>query len=78
MTNEIVMAVDMNARGTVGCSYYVAAEEKLYFMEDVTFGGIEVVDNCTWCNLRITHHMLMIGSKIVCHPHHRPHLHPSR
>lgn len=47
MTNEIVMAVDMNARGTVGCSYYVAAEEKLYFMEDVTFGGVEVVDNCT-------------------------------
>lgn len=44
--NEIVLAVDMKERGTVGCSYYVAAEEKLYFMEDVKFGGIEIVDNC--------------------------------
>ena len=38
------MAVDMRDRGTVGCSYYVAREEKLYFMDDVPFGGIEVID----------------------------------
>jgi len=40
------MAVDMRERGTVGCSYYVAREEKLYFMEDVKFGSIETVDLC--------------------------------
>ena len=42
--NEIIMAVDMRERGTVGCSYYVAREEKLYFMDDVLSGGIEVID----------------------------------
>lgn len=44
--NEVVMAVDIRERGTVGCSYYVAREEKLYFMEDVKLGGPEVVDAC--------------------------------
>ena len=30
----------------VGCSYYVAQSEKLYFMEDVTFGRAENIDMC--------------------------------
>lgn len=38
------MAVDVRERGTVGCAYYVAAEEKLYFMEDVKLGGADVVE----------------------------------
>lgn len=38
------MAVDMKSRGIVGCAYYVAAEQKLYFMEDVELGGPEVVE----------------------------------
>ncbi|KAK8216575.1 muts domain V-domain-containing protein [Phyllosticta capitalensis] len=42
--NEIVMAVDLREKGTVGCSYYVAREEKLYFMEDARLGGVDVVD----------------------------------
>ena len=42
------MAVDVKVRGTVGCSYYVAREEKLYFMEDVKLGGLEVVDMCKY------------------------------
>ena len=42
--NEIVMAVDLRDRGTVGCCYYIAREEKLYLMEDVKSGGIEVID----------------------------------
>lgn len=42
--NEIIMAVDMQSRGTVGCAYYIAAEEKLYFMEDVELGGPDVVE----------------------------------
>ncbi|KAK4975590.1 chaperone ATPase hsp78 [Elasticomyces elasticus] len=42
--NEIIMGVDLRDRGTVGCSYYVAREEKLYFMEDVKLGGVEVID----------------------------------
>jgi hypothetical protein len=43
--NEIIMAVDMTPRGTVGCCYYVARDEKLYFMEDIQFGDAEVVDS---------------------------------
>lgn len=42
--NEVVMAVDMRDRGTVGCCYYVAREERLYFMDDVKHGGLDVID----------------------------------
>jgi DNA mismatch repair protein MSH5 len=45
---EVIMAVDLRERGTVGCCYYVAREEKLYCIEDVRFGGIEVIDTCKW------------------------------
>jgi DNA mismatch repair protein MSH5 len=38
------MAVDMTPRGAVGCCYYVARDEKLYFMEDVQLGDVNVVD----------------------------------
>ena len=44
--NEVVMAVDLRDRGTVGCCYYVATEEKLYFMEDVKHGGFDIIDTC--------------------------------
>ncbi len=44
--NEIVMAVDLRDKGTVGCAYYVAQNEKFYFMEDVKFGGPEIVETC--------------------------------
>ena len=40
------MAVDVKTRGTVGCAYYIAREQKLYFMEDVKFGGPDVVEAC--------------------------------
>ncbi|KAL8781285.1 MAG: hypothetical protein Q9194_000480 [Teloschistes cf. exilis] len=33
--NETIMALDLRDRGTVGCAYYVAREEKLYMLEDV-------------------------------------------
>ncbi|KAI9796475.1 MAG: MutS protein msh5 [Piccolia ochrophora] len=42
--NEVIMAIDMKDRGTLGCSYYMAREESLYFMEDLKLGGIEVID----------------------------------
>jgi DNA mismatch repair protein MSH5 len=40
------MAVDLQRRNTIGCSYYVARDEKLYFLEDVQFGGAEIVEAC--------------------------------
>lgn len=51
--NEIIMAVDVKGRGNVGCSYYIAREEKLYFMEDVKLGGFEVVETCEYLHLRM-------------------------
>jgi hypothetical protein len=42
--SEVVMAIDMAPRGTVGCCYYVSREEKLYFMEDIQIGDVNIVD----------------------------------
>ncbi|KAB2576043.1 MutS protein-like protein 5 [Lasiodiplodia theobromae] len=42
--DEIIMAVDIRERKSVGCSYYVAREEKLYLMEDMKLGDVEVID----------------------------------
>ncbi|KAI9656836.1 MAG: MutS protein msh5 [Bathelium mastoideum] len=39
------MAVDLRDRSTVGCCYYVARDEKLYFMEDVKLGSADNVDS---------------------------------
>jgi DNA mismatch repair protein MSH5 len=42
--NEVVMSVDMTPRQTVGCCYYVARDEKLFFMEDIQLGDADVVE----------------------------------
>lgn len=42
--NEIIMAVDMKDHGITGCAYYIAREEKLCLMEDITMGGLSIVD----------------------------------
>ena len=47
--DEIVMALDLRERGTIGCCYYVAREEKLYFMDDIKFGGMDVIDIRRFC-----------------------------
>ncbi|KAI9849063.1 MAG: MutS protein msh5 [Thelocarpon superellum] len=38
------MAVDVKDRDTVGCCYFVAREETLYFMGDGKLGGQELID----------------------------------
>lgn len=43
---QVVMAVDVKERGTVGCCYYVAEEEKFYVLEDIVSGGLEVIETC--------------------------------
>ncbi|KAH7095817.1 muts domain V-domain-containing protein [Paraphoma chrysanthemicola] len=42
--NEVIMAVDLTPKGTVGCCYYVARDEKVFFMEDIAMGDVDVVD----------------------------------
>jgi DNA mismatch repair protein MSH5 len=43
--NEVIMAVDMKERGTIGCAYYIARKEKLCLMEDIKMAGLEIVDS---------------------------------
>lgn len=42
--NEIIMAVDMRDKGTLGCAYYIAREEKLCLMEDIKMANLNVVE----------------------------------
>lgn len=42
--NEIIMAVDFKDRGTVGCAYYAARDEKLCLMEDIKVAGLDIID----------------------------------
>ncbi|KAI0542909.1 putative MSH5 protein [Xylaria digitata] len=46
--NEVITAIDMRDRGpqgsTIGCAYYVVAEETLYLLEDVAMAGIDLVE----------------------------------
>lgn len=60
--SEIIMAVDVKDRMTIGCCYYVAREEKLALMEDVKLGSLEMVQTCmqcshslAWTTVTITH-----------------------
>ncbi|KAL8771108.1 MAG: hypothetical protein Q9209_003279 [Squamulea sp. 1 TL-2023] len=46
------MAIDVRDRGTVGCAYYVAREEKLYMMQDVNSGGIDIIETCEYFSQR--------------------------
>ncbi|KAI9670699.1 MAG: MutS protein msh5 [Alyxoria varia] len=57
---EVVMAVDLRERGSVGCSYYVSHNETLYFMEDAELGNVEIVD---MLKLFIEPTMILVSSK---------------
>jgi DNA mismatch repair protein MSH5 len=46
MLSEVIMAVNLTDRGAIGCAYYVAQTETLYFMEDVQMGDADMVDSC--------------------------------
>ena len=42
--NEVIMAIDMRDRKTIGCAYYFAREEKLCLMEDIKMAGLDLVE----------------------------------
>lgn len=42
--NEVIMALDVDQNGKVGCAYYSAIDEALFLEEDVAMGGIETVE----------------------------------
>ena len=38
------MALEMREKNTIGCAYYVARDETLYFMEDTMMGTLDLVE----------------------------------
>lgn len=42
--DHVIMAIDNRDRDTIGCAYYIARQQILMCMEDVTGGGKEVLD----------------------------------
>lgn len=42
--NEVIMAVNMDREGKVGCAYYSAVDETLFLEDDIAMGGIETVE----------------------------------
>lgn len=38
------MAVEIKERGSIGCAYYIAREEKLCLMEDIKMAGLDSLD----------------------------------
>jgi len=51
MLSEVIMAVNLTDRGAIGCAYYVAQTETLYFMEDVQTGDADMVDSCEFARI---------------------------
>lgn len=43
---EVVMAVDIKEKGTVGCCFYISREDRLGILSDVQFGGKTLIDMC--------------------------------
>jgi hypothetical protein len=43
--DEIVMAINVRNRNTVGCTYYVARNETMYLMEDCKLGNVHMIDS---------------------------------
>lgn len=41
--DEVIMAIDVEKDGKVGCAYYIAMDEALVLEEDIPMGGIEAV-----------------------------------
>nr|POE47349.1 dna mismatch repair protein msh5 [Quercus suber] len=65
---EIVMAITMTDKKSVGCAYYVAREEKLYFMEDVRMGRQDMIDSrAHFLSTNLTQ-ILMISVKLFIDP----------
>jgi DNA mismatch repair protein MSH5 len=43
---QVVLAIDRQRKGTVGCAYYSAREEKLYCLQDMENGTMDAVESC--------------------------------
>lgn len=44
--HEVILALDLKNKDTIGCCYYVASDERLYFMGDIKLADMSVVGAC--------------------------------
>ena len=42
--NEVIMAIDMRGKDTIGSAYFVTAQETLYVLADVRYGSIDIIE----------------------------------
>ena len=50
--NEVIMALEMKERGSIGCAYYTARDEILHFFSETKMADMEIVDACMMCPRR--------------------------
>lgn len=41
---QIIVALDMRDKGKLGCAYYIASEERLLCMEEISGGDVDVAE----------------------------------
>ncbi|TQS38393.1 hypothetical protein Golomagni_01101 [Golovinomyces magnicellulatus] len=58
--NDIFMAIDMRNRGTIGCAYYSPREQKLYLMEDIKMGTLDIIEILT---LQVQPSVILISNR---------------
>ena len=44
--DDVVMAIDVSGRETIGCCYYVARDEKLYYMAEAKLADLQMIETC--------------------------------
>lgn len=45
---HVIVAIDMKDHGTVGCAYYSAEQERMYFLGDSRSGEFETIEACVF------------------------------
>ena len=74
----IVMAVDVKDRGTVGCAYYVAREERLFCLDEVQRGGDMLVQTRSVLLVEVKRAWLTLRSHCRPESYRCHHVTPSR
>ncbi|KAL8832534.1 MAG: hypothetical protein Q9191_000216 [Dirinaria sp. TL-2023a] len=61
LVDQIVMAVDMRDKETMGCCYYLAARETIFLMADIKSAGLDIVE---LLKLRIEPTVILLSTRV--------------
>ena len=45
LLGEVIMAVEMKEHGGIGCAYFSARNQRLYLLEEVALGSLEILES---------------------------------